>query len=336
MAEGSGRTSALRFRKSGNRVIRAGRRPAKSVLLATCLIGVAACDPYGLQGSGDFAVPGLQDPGEYSSLPPESVALSRYYARVQAGLLAQGLLRADGGGPDAPFTAQDLVDDFIRIALFEEYTTIGGRIVARQTPSHLHRWDRPVRMAVEFGATVPQAQRAIDRTSISAYANRLSRVTGLTIRQVGSNANYHVFVVNESERRTLAARIREILPGISEAAIQAVQDMPRSTFCLVFALDPGELGSYSQALAVIRAEHPDLMRLSCIHEELAQGLGLSNDSPSARPSIFNDDEEFGLLTTHDEMLLRILYDPRMRAGMDAKEARAQAEIIAAELFGGDL
>ena len=191
-------------------------------------------------------------------------------------------------------------------------------------------------MIVEFGATVPEQQRAIDRSSITAYANRLSRVTGLPIRQVSSNANYHVFVVNELERRTLAPRIREILPGISEAAIQAVQVMPRSTFCLVFALDPGDLGSYSQAVAVIRAEHPDLMRLSCIHEELAQGLGLSNASPSARPSIFKDDEEFGLLTTHDEMLLRILYDPRMRAGMDAKEARAQAEIIAAELFGGDV
>ncbi len=336
MAGRNGRIWALRSRKSGPLVIRAGQRHTKNVLLATCLIGLAACDPQGLQGSGGFAVPGLQEPDAYSSLPPESVALSRYYARVQAGLLTQGLLRTDGGGPDAPFSAQDLVDDFIRIALFEEYTTIGGRIVARQTPSQLHRWDQPVRMAVEFGATVPQAQRAIDRSSITAFADRLSRVTGLPIRQVSSNANYHVFIVNELERRTLAPRIREILPGISEAAIQAVQDMPRSTFCLVFALDPGELGSYSRAVAVIRGEHPDLMRLSCIHEELAQGLGLSNDSPSARPSIFNDDEEFGLLTTHDELLLRILYDPRMRAGMDAEEARVQAEIIAAELFGGDV
>jgi hypothetical protein len=43
---------------------------------------------------------------------------------------------------------------------------------------------------------------------------------------------------------------------------------------------------------VIRAEHPDLLRLSCLHEEIAQGLGLPNDSPRARPSIFNDDEEF--------------------------------------------
>jgi hypothetical protein len=189
-------------------------------------------------------------------------------------------------------------------------------------------------MKVEFGASVPEQRRKQDRSSISSYASRLSRITGLSIRHTSLDANYHVFVVNEDERRALGPRIRQVMPGITDAAVRAVVEMPRSTFCVVFALAPGATGSYTQAVAVIRGEHPDLMRLSCIHEELAQGLGLSNDSPKARPSIFNDDEEFALLTTHDEMLLRILYDKRMSAGMSAAEARKQAEIIAAELMGG--
>ena len=77
------------------------------------------------------------------------------------------------------------------------------------------------------------------------------------------------------------------------------------------------------------------MRLACIHEEMAQGLGLANDSPRARPSIFNDDEEFALLTTHDEMLLRMLYDDRLRSGMGAAEAAPIARQIARELLGGE-
>jgi hypothetical protein len=76
------------------------------------------------------------------------------------------------------------------------------------------------------------------------------------------------------------------------------------------------------------------MRLSCIHEELAQGMGLANDSPQARPSIFNDDEEFALLTRHDELLLRMLYDPRLSPGMTPAEAAPIARQIAAELMGG--
>ena len=70
----------------------------------------------------------------------------------------------------------------------------------------------------------------------------------------------------------------------------------------------GATGSIPAAVAVIRAEHPDLLRLSCLHEGNHPGLGLSNDHPLARPSIFNDDEEFALLTSQDEAMLAILYD----------------------------
>jgi len=73
-----------------------------------------------------------------------------------------------------------------------------------------------------------------------------------------------------------------------------------------------------------------------VHEELAQGLGLANDSPAARPSIFNDDDEFALLTSHDEKLLAILYDPRLRAGMDVDTALPVVRILAREQMGQDL
>lgn len=55
----------------------------------------------------------------------------------------------------------------------------------------------------------------------------------------------------------------------------------------------------------------------------------------ARPSIFNDDEEFSLLTRHDELLLRILYDPRLRPGITEAEARPIVTTIATELMGGE-
>jgi len=64
---------------------------------------------------------------------------------------------------------------------------------------------------------------------------------------------------------------------------------------------------------------------------MAQSLGLSNDSKVARPSIFNDDEEFALLTKHDEILLKILYDRRLKPGMNNIEARPIVTKIAQEL-----
>ena len=50
-------------------------------------------------------------------------------------------------------------------------------------------------------------------------------------------------------------------------------------------------------------------------------MGLPNDSPDARPSLFNDDLEFALLTEHDAILLRMLYDPRLQPGMTSAEVR---------------
>ncbi|MDM7255630.1 MAG: DUF2927 domain-containing protein, partial [Paracoccus sp. (in: a-proteobacteria)] len=99
-----------------------------------------------------------------------------------------------------------------------------------------------------------------------------------------------------------------------------------------FAYAEGTGAAYAHAVAVIRAELPPRLRMSCIHEELAQGMGLANDSPRARPSIFNDDEEFALLTRHDELLLRLLYDRRLRPGMTQAEAAPLIRSIAAELL----
>lgn len=300
--------------------------------LALCA-GLFACAVPQAPYLPDETLTPSDDLRDIQDLPEVSQDLSVFYLKVQNTLLSRGLMRTDGGEADAPFGRREVVQNFLRIALYEEYTTIGGRVVARQTESQLHRWERPILLEVKFGATVPQAKRETDLYNLRAYARRLQRVTGIPVRLVTENGNFKVYIVNELERRALAPEITAFIPGVGRAAINTVVNMERETFCLVFAFDGVGSGAYSKAVAIIRGEHPDLMRLSCIHEEIAQGLGLSNDSPRARPSVFNDDEEFGLLTPHDELLLRILYDRRMRTGMTLKEAGPVANIVAAELLG---
>lgn len=306
---------------------------------ALALIGLlAACEgsPFAPTGRAPLNTPRpVPAPGSAPQEPTaESTAMRSYYAQIAATLHAQGLLRQDIAPRDAPFSARQLVDNFVRIALYDEYTTSGGTIVARQSQSRLRRWDEPVRMAVEFGASVPATQRSTDRADIAAYAGRLAGATRHPVR-LGGAPNFTVLVLNEPERRAIGPRLEQLVPGIERSAVRAITDLSPATFCVVFAFSEGDSPTYSRAVAVIRGEHPDTLRLSCIHEELAQGLGLANDSPRARPSIFNDDEEFALLTRHDELLLQILYDPRLRPGMTEPEAHPIVETIAAELLGGD-
>lgn len=261
--------------------------------------------------------------------------MSAHLSKLQADLKVQGLLRVDGGGPDVPFNQRNLVDNFIRIAMFDEYTSNGGSLVAHETESRLRRWEQPIRMKIEFGPSIPLAQRKKDRANIAAYVKRLSRLTAVPISLTDHAPNYHVLILNEDERLAIGPRLNELAPGISTVSERTVTNLDRSTLCLVFAYsDNANSYTYAKAVAVIRGEHPDLLRLSCIHEELAQGMGLANDSAAARPSIFNDDEEFGLLTHHDGLLLQMLYDRRLKTGMTARQARPIAKKIAAELMGG--
>lgn len=308
-------------------------------LLAASLLALASCEAAPVAEPVPVAQPVPAPPPPRPEPPPppppeppgpsaESEALAAYYRRLQADLLSRGLLRGDGGGTDTPFTDTMLARNFVAIALFDEYGA-GGR----PAESRLRRWDGPVRMQVEVGASVPGPQAARDRAAIAAYAARLTRLTGVPVSQVAEGGNFHVAILNEDEREGFEGRLRELVPGIAESSVRSFLNLPRSTLCLVIAFGDGS-GGYGQAVALIRAEHPDLLRTSCIHEELAQGMGLANDSPQARPSVFNDDEEFGLLTRHDEMLLRMLYDERMRVGMSLEEAEPVAREIAREMVGG--
>lgn len=311
--------------------------------IAATLAALAACDtpvpaptapgqsiaPQSRPASQNMDKPVPQERGK------ASFDLERHYARVQADLLRQGLLRRDGGGADTPFAAHNLTENFIRIALFDEYVTRGSRLVAQQTASRLRRWDQPVRLQLHFGAAVSPVQRIRDTNAVVGYARRLRSATGHPISVTPENGNFHVLILHEEERRAYGDKLHKLVPGIGETAVRTVETMPRDIFCLAFAFSQGENQAYNRAVAVIRAEHPDLLRQSCFHEEIAQGLGLANDSPAARPSIFNDDEEFSLLTRHDELLLRILYDRRLKAGMDARAARPIVTTIAEELTGGE-
>nr|WP_299354104.1 DUF2927 domain-containing protein [uncultured Shimia sp.] len=301
----------------------------RASLFGLLLAALAACD--GLSpGASDTTKP------KPSVTQPsgQSAALTAYYADVQQDLLARGLLRTDGGGPDTPYTPDMLARNFEQIAFFDEYVRGAGLRKSSGGAGQLGRWSRPVRVALEFGNSVPNAQRSQDQADVSAYVQRLAGVTGHSISMSSTRANFHVLVMGEDDKAQLETRLRQLIPNAGNSTIRVFTNPPRDIHCLVAAFPSGgNNNDYGQAVALVRSEHPDLLRKTCYHEEIAQGLGLANDSPNARPSIFNDDDEFALLTTHDEALLSMLYDPRLAIGMTLTEARPVINLMAREKAG---
>ena len=315
------------------RIIRGGCLGLIALGIAACTEVIAPVQPV-LKPLARHNIPQKPAPKPIQVAKPtsqESAQLRSYLNQVQGAQLSQGLLRLDGGGSDTPFTNTMLARNFEQIAFFNEYnSTFSGR----GGPSPLRRWSAPVRMVVIFGESVPPSQRKTDMANVSSYAARLGRVTNHPV-SMGKKANFIIVIAGEDDRGDALAAAAARIPGITSSSLTPLNNLRSDTYCVVAAYAAGSGGNtYTAALAVIRAENPSLLRLSCIHEELAQGLGLANDSPTARPSIFNDDDEFALLTRHDELLLQMLYDQRLQVGMTADQARPTVQKIAAELASG--
>lgn len=266
---------------------------------------------------------------------PASSNMRDFLHNVEDALITRGKLRIDDNVGRAAITPEQLTENFVQTALHDEYTRDGDRLIAQQRPAPLRRWEVPVRMQIEYGASISPAQRSRIGTDIRDFSAQLQNATGHPITFTRSGGNFHVLFLSEDERRGMAPRLSSLVPGIPTSDVSALVNLAPQNFCTVFAYSRGNSSSYVQAVAIIRSELPPRLMLSCIHEELAQGMGPANDSPTARPSIFNDDEEFAFLTWHDELLLKILYDPRLRPGMREAEARPIVLQIAHELLAAE-
>jgi len=294
----------------------------------------SGCTTLGTGQPSPVSSPAPPRPAEVLPVDPLSAELVDYYTAIEADRRSNRLMRTDPGRQDVVITAGRLAETYVEVALREEHSLFGAR--AGQ-PSVLRRWEAPVRYRLEFGASTSRARRVADYQTVRALAARLASATQhpISVTPLGqTEGNFHVLVLSESERRGAGDRIRALVPGIDEAAVRLITDMSRETFCMVLAFSRDGSSTYTEALAIVRAEHPDLTRKACYHEELTQGLGLAADSPRARPSIFNDDQEFALLTDFDQLLLRLHYDARLRPGMNERTALPIIYSIASELAPG--
>jgi hypothetical protein len=253
-----------------------------------------------------------------------------YYQRYVDHQLAQGLMRTDAGGPDTPFDMRDVLDTFEQLAFYDEYDR-NGSFDKTSAMARLSRWEKPVRFNIIFGDTIPLAERIYLQDQIDAYATRLSQLTQHSIKSTRRNGNFDVVFVGHDDATKLNDLLDLRRPIVGPDPQRIVAMMPRDVHCLVMAFSNQSDGAYDHAIAVIRAENPAPLKTACIHEELAQGLGLANDSPRARPSIFNDDDEFATLTTMDGVMLQVLYDKRLRSGMTIDDARTILHQIGADL-----
>lgn len=100
--------------------------------------------------------------------------------------------------------------------------------------------------------------------------------------------------------------------------------------CMGFAMGDVAAGEIEHGVVVIGTGIPDDKRRHCILEELFQMMGLPADACHYRPSVICEQDRVFDLTEADKILLRTLYDPRLKPGMTKAEAMPIARQIIAE------
>ena len=202
----------------------------------------------------------------------------------------------------APFDA--MMQNFDRMAFGEE-----GE---RRTWTAVQRWHEPVR-AILIGDNA-EAYRADVRALFAEFA----LLTGIsfTLTDGDSNANMRIFF---SARDWYRSAVGRSFPR------------PESVVCFTnTSVDQG--GAIGMTNTVIPEDLSGRAARSCLAHELMHALGFQGHPARTFESALRNGVGFEHLTVNDRILIRALYDARLRPEMNADEALAAARDIVSDLI----
>jgi DUF2927 family protein len=220
------------------------------------------------------------------------------------GLLLMAALA--GRAAAEPPSDAAILDAFAKIAF-------GDELVPDPDP-RLQKWVQPIRWRSYEYIALEESERAF----LERHIARLARLTAHDFAPAPSwpEANFVILFVAEERyeatiARYLAPHRRHLLPRLAAATCAGLVQHHRVTFAIEFAV----------AIIPLDRARAHGLAASCIAEETTQVLGLPNDT-DLPGTLFNDAAKARDLTPLDEMLVRLLYDTRMKPGMRRDEALA--------------
>ncbi|WP_051145018.1 DUF2927 domain-containing protein [Thiomicrorhabdus sp. Kp2] len=190
---------------------------------------------------------------------------------------------------------------FNEIALKNEYRPSSNRVV---------KWHQPIRYQFHHLKLKPNA---LVEQLFTTHLQHLASITGLEIQPTNnSNANLNIYLTQDKNY----ANVIEKYTG------SKVKSIERDSHCMG-SYTTNKQHEITRANIVIPVDHVFSRGLlvACVVEETTQVLGLPNDASWVNPSIANDDSKIELLTGLDYIMLKILYNTELKAGMTTQESR---------------
>jgi len=232
-------------------------------------------------------------------------------------------LLANGGsspppGPDLHLTRDQLVRNFDTIVFHNEFDS--------QTDARLRKWVVPVRVFLD----IRTGDRKLIEFAVAQHVRHLAAITGYDIALTDDQGAANVAVVFDRESAIEQIGLDYFAPSFD------IKRVMQTNLCI------GQYQSndrYEIVHAVVVIPIDRVMsrgRLeACVVEEITQILGLPNDSDEVYPSVFNDHSIDVELTPQDIVLIKLLFDRRLEAGMRRADALANVRMILGEMGYGD-
>ncbi len=223
-----------------------------------------------------------------------------------------------------PLAAAELDTDAEVARLLGAFDAVvfGSDLGSAMRQQRVAKWTGPVRVAVRYdaagGSEIAEQGGKVPpwiRDAVASHLRRLARLSGLDIGLLDGESSQPAANI----RLTLTTRqgINNIsFDGVSPAVLRQLRG-PGRCFFIYWVGQPGNI---ERAEIVINSQlNYDHIR-HCIIEEITQALGLPNDTNLVRPSIFSDHDRLLELAPTDEILLQVLYGPRMRVALGREAA----------------
>jgi hypothetical protein len=234
-----------------------------------------------------------------------------------ASFAASGRKPAPAGAFDgAPgeytrFTAAELKRGFLALAF-------GSDLRIGAAPRGIRRFDHPIRARVIAGGSVDRA--AATAHIIEEYARK---VTGLHLSLVSAPpADLEVRLIDEKD-------FESALRAAFGAKVARTFIRRTDPQCMTSVKSSSE-GDILRSVSFIIVDKGNSVFLDCAYHELLHAFGLSNHDQHNPWTTLNQRRMVGYLTVYDQALLTLLYDPRIKPGMTAKQVRAKLAAVIAD------
>ena len=192
---------------------------------------------------------------------------------------------------------------------------------------HLAKWQQPVRAAVIDAGDEHQRQ------AVRRHLQDLATLTGLAVAESPrESANLLIFFAAdpaEAARRHRGLYAHRVPDARSFDNMLAAR-ADSTCFGFLWGGWPSGRG-IDFAVVFIRTDRGERTMQGCLVQQTTQVMGLLHDLDPDADSIFSDSGRQVALTERDRLLLRLLYDPRLKPGMGWAEAEPSARTALQDL-----